>query len=199
MSFPSAIQSLRSGLRARSHSATTLPCFHIASTQRLQPVVQRCCRLAHTVRVILTDDLPNGKSYKGEVLHVKSGFARNYLIPGKIALYATTENFQKLDMKDPDMETEDQRAERLAREAMSDEGAEELKAADILKHYLRNKVVRQETKAVGSVYTSALYDSSTSRTNPSSSCLCHKILDAQLTIIHHYPLSTVENISQGQS
>ena len=44
-------------------------------------------------------------------------------------------------MQDPDLETEEQRAERLAREALSDEGAEELKAADVLKHYLRNKVV----------------------------------------------------------
>lgn len=137
------MQSLRSGLRARRHSAT-LPCFPVASTQQLQLHPQRCCRLAHTVRVILTDDLPNGKSYKGEVLHVKAGFARNHLIPEKFALYATPENFQKLDMKDPDQETEEQRAERLAREAMSDEGAEELKAADILKHYLRNKVVRPE-------------------------------------------------------
>ena len=98
--------------------------------------------MGHSVRIILTDDLPNGKAYKGEVLHVKAGFARNHLIPGKMALYATPENFKRLDMEDPDLETAAQRAERLAREAsMSDEGAEELKAADILKHYLRNKEV----------------------------------------------------------
>jgi len=102
--------------------------------------IQTRC-VAHTVRVILTEDLPNSKAYKGDVVHVKAGHARNHLIPNKYALYATAENFKRLEMKDPDMETEDQRQERLAREAMSDEGAEELKAADILKHYLRNKVV----------------------------------------------------------
>lgn len=97
--------------------------------------------MGHTVRVILKEDLPNGKSYKGEVLHVKAGYARNHLIPGKYALYATEENFERLDVKDPEKETDEQRAERLAREALSEEGAAELKAADLLKHYLRNKEV----------------------------------------------------------
>lgn len=33
------------------------------------------------MRVILTQDAPNGKAYKGEVLTVKAGYARNHLIP----------------------------------------------------------------------------------------------------------------------
>ena len=97
--------------------------------------------MGHSVRVILKEDLPNGKAYKGEVLHVKAGYARNYLIPGKFALYATEENFERLGILDPDLETAEQKAERLSREALSEEGAKELKAADLLKHYLRNKVV----------------------------------------------------------
>jgi Ribosomal protein L9, N-terminal domain len=99
---------------------------------------QRC---AHSVRIILKEDLPNGKAYKGEVLTVKAGYARNHLIPGKYALYATPENFEQLNMKDPDLETSEEKAARLAQESMSEETAQELKAADILKHYLRNKVV----------------------------------------------------------
>lgn len=85
--------------------------------------------------------MPNGKAYKGEVVNVKPGFARNHLIPQKFAVYATAQNFEKFGMTDPDLETEAERKERLAREAMSDESAEELKAADILKLYMRNKVV----------------------------------------------------------
>jgi ribosomal protein L9 len=98
--------------------------------------------MGHSVRIILKEDLPNGKAYKGDVLNVKAGYARNHLIPGKYAVYATEENFARLGMPDPDLETAAQTAARLAREAMSEEGAAELKAADLLKHYLRNKEVR---------------------------------------------------------
>lgn len=92
------------------------------------------------VRIILTDDLPNGKAYRGDVVEVKAGYARNYLIPQKKALYAVRQNFERLGMKDPDHESPQQRAERLVREgAESDD--HDLKAADQLKHYLRNKVV----------------------------------------------------------
>ena len=141
--LPSAVQSLRSSLRVRPHlavlSSTSTTGFSPANHQHQQ----RCCRWKHnkTVRIILTKDTPNGKNYKGEVLDVKPGYARNHLIPQKIALYATRENFERLNMKDPNDETEQERAERLAKETMSDRGAKQLKAADILKHYLRNKVV----------------------------------------------------------
>jgi Ribosomal protein L9, N-terminal domain len=113
-----------------------------------QPQPQQQQRWAHTVRIILKDDLPNGKAYKGEVLTVKAGYARNHLIPGKFALYATPENFVRLNMKDPDLETAEEKAARLARESMSEESAQELKAADILKHYLRNKVVSAVSCAI---------------------------------------------------
>jgi hypothetical protein len=109
--------------------------------------------MGHTVRVILTEDSPSGKNYKGEVIHVKAGFARNHLIPGKMALYATPENFQRLEMDDPDLETPEQKAARLAREALSDEGARDLKAADLLKHYLRNKTVCSNYCTVSVLYT----------------------------------------------
>ena len=98
-------------------------------------------RLGHTVRVILTQDI--GTLYEGDVTHVKAGYARNCLIPQKKALYATPKNFERLGMADPDAETIEERRERLDRERRAEaEGGEELKAADLLKYYLRNKVVR---------------------------------------------------------
>lgn len=97
--------------------------------------------MGHTVRVILTADVPP-QGYEGDVLHVRAGYARNMLIPRKLALYATPSNFERLDMSDPDVETLEEKRERLERERLAaEEGGEELKAADLLRHYLRNKVV----------------------------------------------------------
>lgn len=98
-------------------------------------------RWKHTVRIILLEDLPSGKGHSGEVMHVKAGFARNYLIPNKMALYATPENFVRLGRKDPNSETPEERRERLEREA-SEELNDELKAATLLSKYLKSKMVR---------------------------------------------------------
>lgn len=97
--------------------------------------------MGHTVRIILTDDLPNGKGYSGDVVTVKAGYARNYLIPEKKALYAIPANFKRLGMEDPDKETMEQRRARQAREA-AEAGDEDLRASDFLRHYLRNKVLK---------------------------------------------------------
>jgi ribosomal protein L9 len=92
------------------------------------------------IRVILQADLPSGKAYAGEVVQVAPGYARNYLIPKKMALYATYDNFKRLDMKDPDKETPEERLARLARErAMTDD--KDAQAADKLQKYFRNKIV----------------------------------------------------------
>jgi hypothetical protein len=111
-------------------------------TPRLQPLTAQT-RLGHTVRVIITEDLKNGHDYAGDVLNVRAGFARNHLIPGKKALYATPQNFEKLGMADPDLviETKEERSARLSREAADEEGGKEAKAADFIRYYLRNKTV----------------------------------------------------------
>jgi hypothetical protein len=99
-------------------------------------------RFGHTVRLIALEDLPYGKGYEGDVVTVKAGYARNFLIPKKKALYATPHNFDRQGMVDPDVESEEQRITRLEREASFDKKEEQyLKEADILKLYLRNKVV----------------------------------------------------------
>lgn len=48
------------------------------------------------VQVILREDVPNlGKS--GEIVRVKPGFARNYLIPQDLAVLATSKNVSKIE------------------------------------------------------------------------------------------------------
>jgi ribosomal protein L9 len=92
-----------------------------------------------TVRIIVQTELPNGKGYAGDVVHVKAGYARNYLIPQKFAVYATRQNFERFKLKDPEIESPQEKRMRLERETEVDK---DLKAADILKHYLRNKVLK---------------------------------------------------------
>eukprot|EP00980_Cylindrotheca_fusiformis_P006358 scaffold1356_cov123-Cylindrotheca_fusiformis.AAC.39 len=100
-------------------------------------------RRGHTVRLIALEDLPHGKAYEGDVVRVKAGYARNYLIPEKKAVYATPQNFERLQIVDPDVETEEQRIARLQRESsMSKKDEEYLKQADMLKRFLRNKVLK---------------------------------------------------------
>lgn len=52
--------------------------------------------MARNVQVILSEDLPNvGQS--GELVKVRPGFARNFLIPRGLAVIATTDNVSKLE------------------------------------------------------------------------------------------------------
>jgi large subunit ribosomal protein L9 len=52
--------------------------------------------MATHIHVVLTDDLPNvGKS--GELVRVRPGFARNYLIPRGLAIGATAENVARIE------------------------------------------------------------------------------------------------------
>jgi len=99
-------------------------------------------RWGHSVRLIALQDLPHGRGYQGDVVTVKAGYARNFLVPQKKAVYATPKNFEKLGIVDPDVETEEQRITRLQKELSMDTKAEKyLKEADILRRYLRTKMV----------------------------------------------------------
>ena len=102
-------------------------------------------RWGHSVRLIALEDLPHGKAYKGDVVTVKAGYARNFLVPKKKAVYATPLNFEKLGIVDPEFETEEERIARMERESSMDQKEEQLlKASDLLKTYLRNKTVSME-------------------------------------------------------
>lgn len=113
--------------------------IQLAPTSRCLRMVNGQLRNGHTVRVILTSDLADGKGYAGEVCDVKAGFARNYLIPLKKALYATPTNFARAGVVDPELRSETAE-ERKARERL--ESDEDLKAADFLRYYLRNKTLK---------------------------------------------------------
>jgi large subunit ribosomal protein L9 len=52
--------------------------------------------MASHIHVVLTEDLPSlGKS--GELVRVRPGFARNYLLPRGLALSATKDNVQRIE------------------------------------------------------------------------------------------------------
>lgn len=100
-------------------------------------------RHKHQVRVILTRDLPEGQMrgmYAGEVHNVAAGYARNYLVPGKMAVYATPQNFERTGLDDPDIALKAEAAQQTL--LAGDEEDEDLKAADLLRRYLRNKTVK---------------------------------------------------------
>jgi hypothetical protein len=95
-----------------------------------------------TIRLIALQDLPHGKAYKGDVVNVKAGYARNFLIPKKLATYATPQNFEKYEIVDPNFESEEERKARLLLESsMSEKDERSLRESDLLKKYLRTKVV----------------------------------------------------------
>lgn len=100
------------------------------------------CRrsITSTTRIIATQDLPNGKAYRGDVLDVKAGYARNMLIPQRMAVYATHENFLKYGI-DPNSNKKQQQVDAAAADALSNKDDSDLRASDLLKKYLRNKVV----------------------------------------------------------
>ena len=124
----------------RPLAPTTTATASFAQQSQSQPQPPK--RWAHTVRLIAMEDLPHGKAYKGDVVTVKAGYARNHLVPQKLALYATPQNFSKLGIVDPDFETEEERIARLQRESnMTAAEDRYLKDSDLLKKYLRNKVV----------------------------------------------------------
>jgi Ribosomal protein L9, N-terminal domain len=131
--------------------STSLSSLRLTSTRGriiwnlLQPQPQQipmCLfRWRHTVRVILTEANVYHHNTVGSVLHVTAGMARNYLIPQKKAIYAIPENFERLGLKDPAIETDEERQRRLAQEA-ADAANLELIAANVLEKYLKNKTVR---------------------------------------------------------
>ena len=82
--------------------------------------------------------------YAGEVHHVAAGYARNYLIPKQMAVYATERNFERCGLVDPQLMLENEVTERD-----EEEDNEDLKAADLLRKYLRNKTVSRFHAHVG--------------------------------------------------
>ena len=73
------------------------------------------------MKVILVQDI-RGKGKKGQMIEASDGYARNYLLPRKMAVEATADNVNTMKMNDK------AKAEQMAREkAQAQEFAEKLK------------------------------------------------------------------------
>jgi len=67
------------------------------------------------MQVILKEDVPNlGRS--GDVVNVKPGYGRNYLIPRGLAVYATPKNVSRIDHEKRVIES---RAQKLMKDAQA--------------------------------------------------------------------------------
>ena len=91
-------------------------------------------RFAHTVSVVLKKDIPP-RGFAGSVIDVKAGYMRNYLYPGRLAVYATPDNVAKYAISD----------DGTIAAAAQEEAAEEVQKLDpdLLKFqsYMRNRTV----------------------------------------------------------
>ena len=80
------------------------------------------------MKVILLQDI-RGKGKKGQMIEASDGYARNYLLPRKIAIEATADNINTMKMNDK------AKAEQAAREkAQAQEFAEKLKEITVEIH-----------------------------------------------------------------
>ena len=65
------------------------------------------------MKVILQQDI-RGKGKRGQMIEVSDGYARNYMLPRKLAVEATADNVNTMRMNDKAMQEKRQR-EREAR------------------------------------------------------------------------------------
>ncbi len=80
------------------------------------------------MKVILLQDI-RGKGKKGQMIEASDGYARNYLLPRKMAIEATADNINTMKMNDK------AKAEQAAREkAQAQEFAEKLKEITVEIH-----------------------------------------------------------------
>ena len=78
--------------------------------------------MAHYIRVVLTEDLAHiGKS--GELVRVRPGFARNYLIPRGLAVGATEQNVARIEHEKRVAENRSAKLRREAQELATKLGA----------------------------------------------------------------------------
>ena len=85
------------------------------------------------MKVILTADV-KGKGKKGQCLEISDGYARNYLLPRKLAMLATPDNVNTMNMND---------------KALAEKQAKERAAAMELSKKLKDSVVTINAKGGG--------------------------------------------------
>ena len=77
------------------------------------------------MKVILTQDV-KGTGKKGQLVEVSDGYARNFLLPRKLAVEATADNVNKMKMQD-----KARRAQEAAEKAEAQAIAEKLKSCTV--------------------------------------------------------------------
>lgn len=77
------------------------------------------------MKVILQQDV-RGKGKKGQIIEAAEGYARNYLLPQKLAIPATTDSINTVRLKE-----KAQRAEEARLKALAQETAEKLKGITV--------------------------------------------------------------------
>ena len=99
------------------------------------------------MKIILVKDVKKlGK--KGEIIEVKDGQARNYLIPNNLAIEASKKNINDLNAKNESIERSESQNIELALET----------AKKLEKELLTFKVKENSGKLFGSITTSSIYD-----------------------------------------
>jgi len=93
------------------------------------------------MKVILMDDVP-ALGRRGEVRDVSDGYARNYLLPHKLALHATTANLKNLDQIKA---RQDAAAAKLTAQAQ-----EQARAIEAL-HFTQARQASDEGRLFGSI------------------------------------------------
>jgi len=93
------------------------------------------------MKIILMDDVPS-LGRRGEVRDVSDGYARNYLLPHKLALHATTANLKNLDQIKA---RQDAAAAKLTAQAQ-----EQARAIEAL-HFTQARQASDEGRLFGSI------------------------------------------------
>ena len=68
------------------------------------------------MKVILQQDV-RGKGKKGQMVEVSDGYARNFLLPKKLAVAATADNINTMELQEKARKEREQRAREAARAA----------------------------------------------------------------------------------
>ncbi len=93
------------------------------------------------MKIILMDDVP-ALGRRGEVRDVSDGYARNYLLPHKLALHATTANLKNLEQIKV---SQDAAAAKLTAKAQ-----EQARAIEAL-HFIQARQASDEGRLFGSI------------------------------------------------
>ena len=93
------------------------------------------------MKIILMDDVP-ALGRRGEVRDVSDGYARNYLLPHKLALHATTANLKNLEQI---KSSQDATAAKLTAQAQ-----EQARAIEAL-HFIQARQASDEGRLFGSI------------------------------------------------